>query len=152
MLHVLINADDFGSSESANSAIDICFRNNWIDRTTVMVNMPEFEPATSLCKEHGYCEKVGLHLNLIEGVPLTDKIKHTVFCNDGKFNGKALRILKNRFFLNRYTRNAIYDEIDAQMKVYLRTGFTLMHVDSHEHTHTNWSVLLVLLKCAKKWI
>ena len=150
MINVLINADDFGSSSDVNTAIDLCFRNNWIDRTTIMVNMSEFKSAVQLCQNGGYCGKVGLHINLIEGVPLTDKIKHTVFCDDGKFNGKALKVTKNRFFLNRYTKNAIYEEIDAQMKEYLSAGFVLMHVDSHEHTHTNWSVLPILLKCAKE--
>lgn len=150
MIYLTINADDFGSSHLINTAIDTCFRNDWIDRTTIMVNMPGFDEAVALAKTNGYFEKVGCHINLIEGVPLTEKIKGTIFCNNGIFNGKALRVFKNRFFLSRNVKIALHEEIDAQIEKYLSSGFELKHIDSHEHTHTNWSILPIVLKCAKK--
>ena len=40
---MVINADDFGYSESVNKAISDCFEKGLINRTTIMVNMPQAE-------------------------------------------------------------------------------------------------------------
>ena len=61
-MNLLINADDFGISDSVNLAIDYCFENNIIQRTSLMVNMDSSDSAVELAKEHGYSDKVGLHL------------------------------------------------------------------------------------------
>lgn len=37
---LIINADDYGMSESINQAIEFCLVNEVIDRATLMVNMP----------------------------------------------------------------------------------------------------------------
>ena len=150
-MHLLINADDFGISESVNLAIDYCLKNNIVQRTTLMVNMDSSDDAVALAKEHGYADKVGLHLNLIEGTPLTEPIKKTIFCTDGVFNGKALRNPKNRFLLDRRTQKAVEGELRAQIEKYVGYGFTLLHIDSHEHTHTNPSIFKLLFPLMKEY-
>ena len=47
---MIINADDFGYSESVNKAISDCFERGLINRTTIMVNMPHAEEATAMAK------------------------------------------------------------------------------------------------------
>ena len=144
-MHLLINADDFGISESVNKAINYCFNNNIIQRTTLMVNMDGTDSAVDLSQKNGYADKVGLHLNLIEGAPLTEPIKKTVFCTNGVFNGQAMRKQRNRFILDSQTQNAVEIEIRAQIEKYIGYGFTLLHIDSHQHTHTNPSIFKLLL-------
>lgn len=151
MMQLLINADDFGISDNVNLAIDYCFKNNLIHRTSIMVNMESTDYAASLAKENGYDDKVGLHINLIEGVPLTEPIKNTYFCTNGKFNGSVLRKQINRFYLNKQVRDAVGCEIRAQIQKYITYGFTLYHADSHEHTHTNPSVFRLLLPLMKEY-
>ena len=51
---MIINADDFGYSQSVNKAVCDCFNSKLINRTTIMVNMPCAEEAASLAKENGY--------------------------------------------------------------------------------------------------
>ena len=72
---IVRNADDFGKSTEINNAILTCFKDGLIDRTTIMVNMPGADEAAELAREEGFFDKVGLHLNLTEGEPLTDEIK-----------------------------------------------------------------------------
>lgn len=150
-MHLLINADDFGISESVNLAIDYCLKNDIVQRTTLMVNMDSSYAAVTLAKEHGYADKVGLHLNLIEGTPLTEPIKKTIFCTDGVFNGQALRNQKNRFFLDKQIQKAVVCEMQAQIEKYIGYGFTLLHIDSHQHTHTNPSIYKLLLPLMKEY-
>ena len=150
-MQLLINADDFGCSESVNYAVDYCFKNQLIQRTSIMVNMEYFDEAVVLAKEGGYDDKVGLHLNLTEGRPLTELIKHTDFCSNGVFNGNAIRKQKNRFFLNKRVKKAVRCEIEAQIEKYIAQGFNLLHIDSHQHVHTNPSIFYILLPLIKKY-
>lgn len=147
----LINADDFGISNDVNLAIKECFLNKYIDRTTIMVNMENFDQAVDIARKYNFFNRVGLHINLIEGVPLTESIKSTGFCTDGRFNGSFLKKTLNRFYLNKNDSKALKIELSAQMEKYIATGFTLKHIDSHEHSHTNPSVARILLPLAKKY-
>ena len=72
----IINADDFGLSQEVNSAVVQCFRDGTIDRTTLLVNMPQTDAACALAREHGFFDRVGLHINLVEGTPLTALAAH----------------------------------------------------------------------------
>lgn len=150
-MNLLINADDFGISDSVNLAIDYCFENNIIQRTSLIVNMDSSDSAVELAKEHGYSDKVGLHLNLIEGVPLSEPIRHTIFCKNGIFNGQALRRQKNRFFLSKQEQTAVVCELRMQIEKYIEYGLTLRHVDSHEHTHTNPSIFRLMFPLLKEY-
>lgn len=152
MKKLLINADDFGLSEKVNTAIDFCIRNNLIQRATLMVNMPETLKAVELTKKNNYFNKIGLHINLIEGIPLTLNIKKTSFCNEnGEFNKKFFKKLKNRFFLNKNERKVVEEEIEEQIKKFIELGFKPSHIDSHQHSHINISIFFILLKLAKKY-
>ena len=98
-MKTIINADDFGKTQSINSAICECFANGYITSTTLMVNMPFADEAVKLAKENGFWEKVGLHLNLTEGIPMNKKLaSFELFCDqDGKFKGTYQSSLLPRF-------------------------------------------------------
>ena len=95
-----------------------------------MVNMPGFAQACQLSKEHGFENQVGLHLNLSEGEPLTDRIKSLpMFCdNDGRFNGAFRRSRRFTFFMSSAEKKAVKEEendplsgrIDAHLLFLLR--------------------------------
>ena len=44
---VIVNADDFGSSQSINDAVDYAFKQGIINRTTLMVTRPFAEDAVN---------------------------------------------------------------------------------------------------------
>ena len=128
---VFINADDFGLSQSKTQAIDWGIQAGWIQRTSLIVNGEAVEQAVTLCRAHGYADRVCFHLNLVEGKPLTDEITETALCSGGVFCE-----IKNRTLLCRgmspRTIRAIRRECEAQMRRFRELGFTSAHIDSHK--------------------
>ena len=154
-MKLIINADDFGINENVNEAIVYCFENKLISNTTIMVNMPYTEQAVQQSKAHGFFDKVGLHLNLREGTPLTEVIQQQkVFCdNTGAFcmNISALQ----RYFMpfmcaSASLKRSLSDEIYAQMQWYIDQGFSEMHMDSHQAVHTWLFFLTAILPLFKE--
>ena len=150
---ILINADDFGLSKEVNNAIVYCFQKKLIDRTTLLVNMPFTCEAVEMSKKNNFSNKVGLHLNLVEGLPLTEDIKDTPLCDsNGLFNGGLFfNKIKNKLFIVNKIKLAIKKEIEAQIKRFINFGFDIKHIDSHMHSHNNLSVLLILLDLCYKY-
>ena len=149
---MIINADDFGYSESVNKAISDCFEKGLINRTTIMVNMPYTEDAADIAKENGFFDKVGLHINLTEGKALSDTCSVSPLCDEnGYFIGKFHIPFKSRLYLPRSIKCAIYAEVEAQINKYIEMGFTLMHADSHNYTHSYFSVYSEVSKLLKKY-
>lgn len=133
---IIVNADDFGRSQTINKAISQCFALNIIQRTSIMVNMPYYKEAILIAKEENFFDKIGLHINLMEGEPLTESIKlFPEVCSNGIFNGQLQSHLRSRFFHSSELKKAIKEEIEAQIKVYINEGFPLLHLDSHFHIH-----------------
>ena len=71
---LIIHADDFGINESVSRCIAECIDRGWVSETSLMVNMPYADDAVELARQRGFDERVGLHLNLSEGRPLTREI------------------------------------------------------------------------------
>ena len=146
--NIIINADDFGLSASRTKAIVECFERRLINRTTLMVNMPDCESAVEASLKNGFSDRVGLHLNFTEGFPLTDEIKRfRRFCNsDGSF------VLRYPFVGLPYVgaeRAAVKAEILAQVRKYKSFNLTLMHCDGHHHIQARWPMAEVLFPILK---
>ncbi len=150
---LIINADDLGMNESVNSAICEAFSGGHIDRTTLLVNMPDSENGMKMATQNSFADKVGLHLNLTSGRPLTEGIaKDPVMCNEaGEYTADFARNLKTRFFLPRATRANVEAELRAQFDRYRQLGGTLWHIDSHHHVHTDPSIWQILRKVIRDY-
>lgn len=147
-----INADDFGISDSVNQAIVQCFKENRINRTTIMVNMPEAENARKLAIENGFLDKVGLHINLVEGPALSEECRKCCPCvENGILRGTFHISPIDRIYTSKEIRNAVRAETEAQIKKFLEMGFTLMHADSHQYTHTYLSIAGVINELIVKY-
>lgn len=145
MLKLIVNADDFGISHEVNEAICECFAKRMVSSTTLMVNMPYADEAVRMAKEYGFDERVGLHLNLTSGIPLTDGIrKYRCFCSrSGKFNARFEKKTATRLHLGRNESRAAFAETEAQMRKYIEYGLPDKHLDSHHHVHTDRSIFKV---------
>lgn len=141
---IIVNADDFGGSNLINRAIIDSFKAGIISSTTIMANMPGFEEASELAHENGIIKKVGIHLNISQGKPLTNDIqKMNVFCdNDGVFSYQRRSF---RHFTAAEKR-ALANEVTAQIQRCRRNGLSLTHADSHEHIHTDWPLFSIISK------
>ncbi len=139
MKQLIINADDFGMSEQIDNAIVWCFKQKKINRTTIMVNMPDAKNATLLAKDNGFHDKVGLHLNFISGRPMLESTKNSILCRDGFFVGELLK-KKYYFPLKKSIKSVIQAETEAQIKAYMALGYSIGHIDSHHHVHIKFGV------------
>lgn len=147
-MQITVNADDFGMNENTTEAIVECFRRGIVIRTTAMVNMPWFENAVRIAERKRFAERVGLHVNLSEGWPLTAEIRKCRFwCNaDGSFRGGLWKNKLWRFWMPREAVRLAGIEIDAQMKAFVASGLPLRHFDSHQYSCSYWP--LVDIACA----
>ena len=147
---VVINADDFGLNPDVNKAIIELLKSGRIDRTTLMVNMPFAEEAARLLKEEHLEDAAGIHLNLADGTPLTERIKGTPLCADGEFN-RCQALPSYRFFLKPAIYSAVKEELDCQFRrFYELFGHYPTHVDSHGHFHNFLPYLSIILPLSKK--
>lgn len=130
---IIINADDFGLNENCSRAIAQAFSENLISSTTAIANGDYLAQAYALAEKYGFIDKVGVHLNLTEGTPLTDGIKtDAFFCENGVFHGRINRLKKP----SKENLKHLKEELTAQIQRVKDVGFTISHADSHNHIHT----------------
>lgn len=141
---MIINADDFGFNEETNRAIMDSFLKRLCSSTTIMPNMPGFEHACYLTHENGLTDRIGMHLVLADGFPLTDPIKSVPkFCNEnGELNFSQAR---PTFRLDRLEKEVLAAEIRAQIAKCRHNGIPLTHMDSHYHIHNQWGIVSILI-------
>jgi len=144
----IINADDFGHSPEVNAGVMHCFEKGLCNSASIMPNMPGFEEACQLGREHGLEDRIGLHLVLTEGEPLTEAMRSSrLFCTDGRF---SLSRSRRVFWLSRADKIALADEIRAQVAKCREHGLPLTHLDSHNHAHEEWWIGAVVIALAKE--
>lgn len=147
MKKVIINADDFGLNQSCTKAICEAFDKNLITDTTLVANGEAFDYAVKEINERLLNNKIGIHINLTEGVPLTEAIKEcSEFVTNGIFHGKILRFKP----LNKSTRKKVYDEMIAQVEKIQKAGISISHADSHHHIHTAIFIAPIFMKVCKE--
>ena len=147
MSYIIINADDFGLNEHCSKAIAQAFREGLITDTTMMATGEYFDEAVELAKEQGFIDKIGIHLNITEGEPLTEDIKSCPrFVTDGRFNKQYNRTKP----LTKEEKSAIYQELTAQMEKIQNAGIQITHADSHHHIHTGIFIAPIVAKVCKE--
>jgi predicted glycoside hydrolase/deacetylase ChbG (UPF0249 family) len=138
-------------SAEINQAVAIAFRNDWITTASLMTNMPGFEDACSLIESEKLQARVGVHLNLSEGVPITHRIRACErFCDEsGMFRNRAAA-RESAFFLSEFERQAVRQELEAQIRALSSLGIHPCHLDSHRHHHTEWAIGQVVIELARQ--
>ena len=114
---------------------DYAFEKGLITNTTVLANGDYLDEALALAREKNFFDKLGVHLNLTEGEPLTEDIKSCPrFVSGGVFN----KVYNKRRTspLKKAEKAAIAKELDAQISKLEAAGVKLTHADSHHHIHT----------------
>ena len=151
-MRVIINADDFGYHTNANRAIAECFAKGVVTNATAMVTMPDFGQGLALAQSQGFADRIGLHINLSVGIPLTDGIKRSrLFCDeDGVFNNAIRQNRFYRFWLPSNLKSLIADEIRAQMRLFIKYGLTQRHYDSHGQVGANFAYCSGV--CERVWV
>ncbi len=149
MKEIIINADDFGLNSSVNKAIIESFDRGLITSTTLMANMPGFDEAVHLAHKHNLTQKIGVHLVLTDGIPLTKEISSIPFFFNGKESYKKYK--HHLFFPNKKIKELIYKEFSAQIEKIQSNNILITHIDTHHHVHEAFGVCKILLALSKKY-
>ncbi len=147
---LIVNADDFGRSESINLAVVRAHREGILTTASLMVNEPAAEQAIHLARENPKLG-VGLHLALVCGASALppERIPHLAGA-DGQLSDNA-PAAGCRYFLNPACKAELRAEIEAQVAKFHATGLPLDHLNGHLHLHLHPVVFGILLENAERW-
>ncbi|MCG9681187.1 carbohydrate deacetylase [Vibrio sp. Isolate23] len=125
-MKLILNADDFGLTESVNLGIADCFHAGTVKSTTIMMNQPAVNHAIQLYKS-GLIRHVGLHFTVTSGKPISkpEAIPTLVDKNGNFFSRTAL------FSKSEVSADDIKRELLAQYQAALDAGLKISHIDSH---------------------
>ena len=131
MPRLIVNGDDLGFSIGANLGILKAHHHGIVTSTTVMINMPAAEQGLQDALEFAPGLGIGLHVNLCEGVPVSNiEDVSTLVDDEGQFYPPAeLMNVAMQFDAGELSR-----EIHAQFDRFVEiTGQKPTHLDSHYH-------------------
>lgn len=143
MKQLIVNADDFGLTAGVSRGVLRAMRKGVVSSTSAMVCDPA---AVALLTRHAEALKgrAGIHLQLTDGLPCagSDRVPSLV-TPEGCFP---------RFpeELGTLDPGEIRIEWRAQLELFLQSGLTPSHVDSHHHVHGLPEVFEIYREIAKR--
>lgn len=147
---IILHADDFGISNEISQNILDCVINGSIARVSVICNTNHIK------KEYLPLNK-GLHLNLVEGIPISDKDEIANLINSkGEFKFSFLSYILQYYFSGnkkrQILRKELSTEIENQIKKYNELyTITEIHMDGHTHIHIIPFILDIILSLKDKY-
>ena len=147
-MKLIINADDFGITQSANESIMDLAKLGVLSSTTVMTNMPHAGDVMKLLDIANI--GIGLHINLTQGKPVSDpQLIPSLVDANGFFLEKAG--FEKSIKSGGIKKDDIKTEIKAQFHwLHSRIGERLDHFDSHQGTNKFSIVSDALIDIAKE--
>lgn len=143
-LRLRVHADDLGASRSVSRAILEAYDLGQLDSASILTTGLDF-PQAALESQNRPDLPLALHLNLVEGKPLTSA--PLLMGKDGRFTGSASALLHSFLIQPSATRGAVYRELKAQFDKFCENfPRRAPWVDSHLHLH----VLPFVFSCVKK--
>jgi predicted glycoside hydrolase/deacetylase ChbG (UPF0249 family) len=137
---LIINADDFGSSDVVNAAVARAHRDGMLTSASLMVTGEAVEEAVSIARDLPTLA-VGLHLALSNA--------RSALSRDSFPDSPVACAM--RYYFSRKARLQIKDEIQAQFVAFAQTGLKLSHVDGHQHLHAHPAVLPTVIELAVRY-
>ena len=130
-----ITLDDFGLNKTVNREINKWTLARKVDFVSLLTNLPSTDEAIQLYKNGGKKQyKIGLHLNLIEGKPLSRVYEIPSLVNkDGFFYPLPLFIL--RLFFGMIQKKDVMKEMQKQYNVMIEGRIPCEHINSHQNIH-----------------
>jgi|GEM_PF-407702 len=143
--NLIVNADDFNSDEERNRGILEAGEKGIVTSVSVIANLPFNAESVSKLKTV-FGPRIGVHLNLTKGVPLTRQVTTLVDENSQFFKKKnAWR----RALLHQYDLKEVAEEFAAQISRLRALGITPDHLDGNNHLHIFPQIAEVVARLAR---
>ena len=127
MREILFIADDFGLSPEINAAIVHAHRHGVLDGASLMFGQPGTADAVRLAREHPTL-LIGWHLHLNDSTPVT--VPAWPWGRSPARAGWALG-------LSGAARELMRREVNAQWRMFCKTGLRCAFFNSHHHLHSH---------------
>jgi predicted glycoside hydrolase/deacetylase ChbG (UPF0249 family) len=128
---LIVNADDFGFTPAVTAGILEAHAAGTVPSTSMMVRCAGWDDAVRQARATPTLD-VGLHLNLLVGVPIA-AVRSLVDRRSGRF--LPLPALMARALAGRIDAGEVTAECEAQLSALGNAGIGCTHIDSHRHTH-----------------
>jgi hopanoid biosynthesis associated protein HpnK len=148
--NLIVTGDDFGLALPVNEAIIEAHKRGVLTTASLMVGERHFRDAVDRARRQPHL-KVGLHITLVEGLPVSKPSQIPDLVDAGGSFFSRLGRSGFRFFFYPNIRKQLETEIRAQFETFSKTGLLLDHVNAHNHMHIHPTVLRLILKVGKDY-
>ena len=142
---LIITADDFGAHMAINEAVEAAHTHGVLSAASLMMGGGAVDDAIERARSLPNL-RVGLHITLVEGQPLTRCPALT------QPNGMFLNNLVKAgvvWFFSPKARRQLKAEMTAQFEAFKASGLALDHVNAHNHMHMHPTVLSYIIELSK---
>jgi chitin disaccharide deacetylase len=144
-----VTADDFGLHHTANQAIAELMTEGKLARVSILVNSPGTAEVFRYLKTHHPQIRIGLHLNLVEGHPVSDpQTIPSLVRRNGKFYPLLWLLL--RLWLGQIDHQHIAIEGVAQLRELRKQGLVVDSINSHQNTHVFPPLQVMVYELARR--
>ncbi len=142
---LIVNADDFGSSEAVNEAVVRAYTEGVLTSCSLMVTGEAFEHAVRLAHAHPGLA-VGIHLVTVMGrAVLSPGEIPTLVDEAGHFSSNPTAA-GCKYYFSSQARRELRRELAAQFQKFSTTGLRLSHIDGHLHLHVHPVIFTIALE------
>jgi predicted glycoside hydrolase/deacetylase ChbG (UPF0249 family) len=128
---LIVNADDFGFTPAVTDGILEAHAAGAVTSTSMMVHCAGWDDGVRRARATPTLG-VGLHLNLLVGVPLA-AVPSLTDARSGRY--VPLATMVRRALLGRIDAGEVTAECEAQLAALADAGIPCTHIDSHRHVH-----------------
>lgn len=134
---LIINADDYGICPEVNAAVEQLAGAGLLGGVSVLANGACWREAVGFLRDHAETAELsaGVHLNLIEGHPISDSSKIEILLDQNSELAGRTEIFKRWMLHPMAVRRAVEIEWRAQVERLQQAKIRLVHADSHQHLH-----------------
>lgn len=138
-MKIIINADDFANSLNMSDIIIKCIKDGALNSTSIMINSPFADEAIPKLKDIQV--RTSLHLNIVEGKPITHANQLSYLVKNGEFCKSFEKVVFEYYFGNKKKKEMIKNDIKTEFKNQILLYAKKLHtqdinLDSHQHFHT----------------
>jgi chitin disaccharide deacetylase len=145
---LIVNADDYGYFRCVSRGILKAASTGIVTATGVFANADHFAEHAAWLRD---CDALdaGVHLNLTEGVPLSDDLRKQLARTSGRFPRKFA--MAKAILSGAVKTTAVRSEWRAQIERCLEAGLEVRFLNSHEHLHMLPTVFPVVTALAAEY-
>ena len=143
--NLIVNADDFNSDEERNRGILEAGEKGIATSVSVIANL-SFNAESVAKLKTVFGPRIGIHLNLTKGAPITRQTTSLVDESGHFFKKKNAW---SRALLHQYNLKAVEEEFAAQISRLQELGITPDHLDGNNHLHIFPSIAEIVARLAR---